>query len=692
MTTVRSPKTRRVAARSMMTVAVALGLAFAGGVPASAASPFTATEVQAVVTGWSVTASATMFAPTNQLAASAGFCVRDAAGVNVDFARNVNVLLTTGGTPLTNTKTFAPGVYQFWACAKSGYTNIWSEVSARKTFTVVAPREISTAMPVGDLPGWKQIFSDDFSTPVARGGFPGPYAAKWLSYTGFPDSSHKGWYDQSIISAQDGVLDLFLHTKNGVALGAAPVPLVNGAWGGQSYGRFSVRMKSDALPGYGIGFLLWPDSEVWSDGEIDFPEGGLDTVPHAYNHCLDNPAVNCLVVNGSTKYSDWHTYTIDWTPSKLSFLIDGAEIGSTTSNIPSKPLHWVMQVATTGVTPDPAIAGHLLIDWATIYRPVAEVKPSLDRSINPRGVVDSITSTPGQVTITGWTLDPDSTDPIQVHVYLNGGGTPFLANLRRPDVSSAFPGSGENHGFSVTVPVTTLGPQTACIYGINVDLGVNTLIGCPTITAKSGAPFGYIDSAAAGLNKITVSGWAIDPDTQQSASVQVLVDGAATPAVASGRRPDVGLIFPGYGEAHGYTVTIPVAAGPHRVCVIAINVAGPGANSPVGCRTVTSPGGTPFGYLDAVTVSNGILTIDGWTIDPDTAQSIPVHLYLDGHVIGLATNRNRSDVAAIYPDYGPVHGFTESLPVSTGPHTVCVFAINVAGADENPLLGCRRTP
>ncbi|MBC7517999.1 MAG: glycoside hydrolase family 16 protein [Microbacteriaceae bacterium] len=476
------PRAQTRACAIAVAATVAIGLSFTGAVSASAASPFTATGVQAVVTGTSVTASATMYAQTSQTAASAGFCVRDAAGTNVDFARNFNVPLGPAGTPLSNTKTFTPGVYQFWACAKSGLTYTWSEVSARQsftvfapadnsarspftssgvsatvngwavtasatlfasvaqnvpiagfcvrnaagqnvdfprnwnvnvgptgtplsntvifpagnyqfwacaksgitytwseasarqTFTVKAPAEASTAMPVGDLPGWKQVFSDDFTTPVAAGGFPGPYAAKWLSYSGFPDTSHKGWYDQKIISAHDGVLDLFLHTENGVALGAAPLPLVNGApygsQNGQSYGRFSVRMKSDALPGYGLGFLLWPDSEVWNDGEIDFPEGGLDDVPHAFNHCLGNPSLNCYLASGSTSYTDWHTYTINWTPTKISFLIDGAEIGATTDNIPSKSLHWVMQVATTGVTPDPALSGHLLIDWATVYRMV----------------------------------------------------------------------------------------------------------------------------------------------------------------------------------------------------------------------------------------------------------------------------------------------------------------------------------
>ena len=225
----------------------------------------------------------------------------------------------------------------------------------------------SNSMPVGDLPLWRQVFTDDFTTDVAPGRFPGPYSSHWLSYDGFTDTSGVGDYDQSIISVHDGMLDLHLQTINGRPLGAAPVPLIDGRWGGQTFGRFSVRFRADQLAGFGTGWLLWPDSEQWSEGEIDFPEGALDGTIHAYNHCIGDPARACLQEDTGVSYLDWHTATIEWTPVRITYLLDGVVVASTQKSVPQTPFHWVLQTATTGIRPAPQTQGHVWVDWVAIY-------------------------------------------------------------------------------------------------------------------------------------------------------------------------------------------------------------------------------------------------------------------------------------------------------------------------------------
>lgn len=223
-------------------------------------------------------------------------------------------------------------------------------------------------MPVGDLPGWKQVLATDFTTVVPAGRFPGPYAAHWTGYNGFPGSGGNGRYSRKIISVHNGEMDLNLHTENGMPLVAAPIPLVSGSWGGQIYGRYSIRFRSDWLPQYGAAFLLWPDSNIWKQGEIDFPEGGLAGTIQAFNHRLGNPQSHTTAVNTGVTYLNWHTATIDWTPAGIRYYLDGKIVASDIRNIPRQKMHLVLQTGIGDTKPGAGVAGHVLIDWVTIYR------------------------------------------------------------------------------------------------------------------------------------------------------------------------------------------------------------------------------------------------------------------------------------------------------------------------------------
>ena len=362
---------RRGRYRATAIGAAVSALLIAPALPAAAVSPtFSSVSLTESASGTTVTASTTIKASTTVAASLAGICARNSTAGNVDFPLAA-ASITTSGTTLTKSKTLNPGNYTYWSCVKVNGT--WHDLGTRKSFTVSAAAVTAAApsgqaMPVGNLPGWKQTFSENFTTNVAMGGFPGPYSAKWMSYNNFGDSSGHGRYEQKIISAHNGELDLYLHTENGVPLGAAPVPLVDGGkWGGQVYGRFSVRFKSDSLPGYGAGWLLWADSGNWNDGEIDFPEGSLSKYMQAFNHDVGNAKVNSLVVSPKVSWTAWHTATIEWKPSSVTFILDGRTIGTDTRNVPKKALHWVLQTATSGTVPAASTAGHLLIDWVSVW-------------------------------------------------------------------------------------------------------------------------------------------------------------------------------------------------------------------------------------------------------------------------------------------------------------------------------------
>jgi hypothetical protein len=210
---------------------------------------------------------------------------------------------------------------------------------------------------------------------------------------------------------------------------------------------------------------------------------------------------------------------------------------------------------------------------------------------DPFGQLDSAKRVAGGVRVSGWAIDPDTSSPIEVHVYVGAGGTNLgLASSSRPDVGShfAYAGYGDAHGFDAVVGAGP-GPQRVCAYAINRDAGANTQLGCRALIVDPN-PFGQLEIASASDGGIRVAGWAIDPDTSSPIQVHVYVDAGGTNlGLASNERPDVGSYFAyeGYGSAHGFDAVVPTRSGRHRVCAYAINVA-MGANTSLGCRTVTA--------------------------------------------------------------------------------------------------------
>jgi beta-glucanase (GH16 family) len=238
------------------------------------------------------------------------------------------------------------------------------------------PAPYAVTMPRGDLPGWHQVFADDFQHPVPLGQFPQAVAAKWgNSYPdGWKDTTKKGTYMPSqVVSIADGVMNFHIHTSHGVHMVAAAVPTLNGpgSQGGLLYGRFSIRIRADAIPGYKVAMLLWPDSETWPrDGEIDFPEANLDSNVNGYVHLQYG-----VSPNDQTSFSTpqtlraWHTATIDWLPTGIAFILDGRTIGTTTARIPNTPMHMIIQSETQILGPPPSdqAAGDIEIAWVTAY-------------------------------------------------------------------------------------------------------------------------------------------------------------------------------------------------------------------------------------------------------------------------------------------------------------------------------------
>ncbi|ROS53038.1 hypothetical protein [Frigoribacterium sp. PhB24] len=305
---------------------------------------------------------------------------------------------------------------------------------------------------------------------------------------------------------------------------------------------------------------------------------------------------------------------------------------------------------------------------------------------SPVGSLDVVRSGPGGVQVAGWALDPETADPISVHVYVGGVGRAVRAEASRPDIARAYPASGAAHGFSTTVSASP-GPQQVCAYAINVGAGATRALGCRTVQALGSDPVGSLDSVSGGSRSLTVSGWTLDPDSAGAIPVHVYVDGVGRAVTADRARGDIARAFPAFGSGHGFSVQLDAAPGDHQVCVYAINV-GPGATSPLGCRTVSVTATTPVGSSDVVRGTAGGVQLGGWALHPQApTEVVPVHVYVDGVGTALRTGRPRPDVARAWPGAGNDQGYEAVVAAQPGSHDVCVYAIDTRGG-ANALLSC----
>ncbi|HET9164282.1 MAG TPA: DUF1906 domain-containing protein [Solirubrobacterales bacterium] len=112
-----------------------------------------------------------------------------------------------------------------------------------------------------------------------------------------------------------------------------------------------------------------------------------------------------------------------------------------------------------------------------------------------------------------------------------------------------------------------------------------------------------------------------------------------------------------------------------------------------------SSGDDPRGSFDAVSSpAPGQVTVSGWAFDPNAPhKQVAIRAYLGGEAgegatryeLGPIADRERADLAALYPRAGAAHAFEASFAVvGSGRQRICVYALDI-GAGSDKLLGCR---
>lgn len=196
-------------------------------------------------------------------------------------------------------------------------------------------------------------FVEDFDVSAGLGNVANLYQQAWQPY---PDGTSGIYAPSQTVTVHDGVLDARL----GGAGTAGTFGTKAGAYDHVG-GSFSVRAKATGGDGNGAAFMLWPTSNRWADGEIDFPEGNFESEPMAFHHSMTpGQEAERVQIPTGVSWRDWHTYTVDWDPGEsVTYKVDGTVIGTITHDVPTTPHRFMFQTGNWGA------GGNLLIDWVT---------------------------------------------------------------------------------------------------------------------------------------------------------------------------------------------------------------------------------------------------------------------------------------------------------------------------------------
>lgn len=244
------------------------------------------------------------------------------------------------------------------------------------------PARAAGVAPQMDLPGWNHLFFDDFDKPAPPGSwrndcdagrvvYQGQQGQQWLTYPRcFTDTFDKRPYRaDEVLQVSGGNLIFDLHSVDGQPAGANPSPIIGPGGQYQRYGRYSVRMRAEpGLYEYYVAWLLWPESERWpGDGEFDFPEGYLTGTVGGWQHFASEGACDgCKfpAVDIGARFTDWHVYTIEWSPGRVRYLLDDVVVLDSTQWVSDTPMRWQLQTETRG---NGANRGQVLVDWVSVW-------------------------------------------------------------------------------------------------------------------------------------------------------------------------------------------------------------------------------------------------------------------------------------------------------------------------------------
>ena len=171
----------------------------------------------------------------------------------------------------------------------------------------------------------------------------GIQSSRWGKYEGQPSSTPYSVWSPSHVVAVNGVAMLRGYPVDGrYVTGGFMLNSVT-----QTYGKYVVRARFQRSSVVQHAMLLWPTSG-WPP-EVDFSEGPTTKGVMATAHWgSDNSQQHAFLHVDMTR---WHTYGVEWTPTRLLYTVDGrAWAVMTGAAVPHQPMRLAIQTEATSPT------------------------------------------------------------------------------------------------------------------------------------------------------------------------------------------------------------------------------------------------------------------------------------------------------------------------------------------------------
>jgi hypothetical protein len=208
------------------------------------------------------------------------------------------------------------------------------------------------------LPGYQLTYVNDFlGTSLPKG---------WGPFNGIPQGDNQSEWSPSHVVVGGGVMRLITSqdsTGKWVTGGVSQFGV------GHTYGAYFVRSRVTG-PGPDQNEMLWPDANVWPP-EVDFNEMGYPTTSTSWTVHFGHGS-SFVQETGAFDMEKWHTFGVIWTPTSMTFTMDGHTWGSITNVhvIPHIKMSLDIQQQ-VWCQPDyacPTRASALEVDWVAEYQ------------------------------------------------------------------------------------------------------------------------------------------------------------------------------------------------------------------------------------------------------------------------------------------------------------------------------------